>query len=80
MTVEGLDTVFKQLKKALIERAMEAEMTHHLGYSNEAETPLLYLTLRNITKDWSRSAWESKSALNQFVILYSEPFSLADTR
>lgn len=28
----GKDGLFKQLQKALIERAMAAEMTHHLGY------------------------------------------------
>jgi putative transposase len=28
----GKDGIFKQLQKALIERAMAAEMTHHLGY------------------------------------------------
>ena len=28
----GKDGIFKQLQKALIERAMVAEMTHHLGY------------------------------------------------
>ena len=27
----GKDGIFKQLQKALIERAMAAEMTHHLG-------------------------------------------------
>src|SRR6201990_849750 len=28
----GEDGLFKQLKKALIERALGAELTHHLGY------------------------------------------------
>src|SRR6202165_4590809 len=28
----GEDGLFKQLKKALLERALGAEMTHHLGY------------------------------------------------
>jgi putative transposase len=48
--------------------------------SDEAATKLLYLALRNITKDWSRSVWEWKSALNQFAILYPERFSLEDAR
>ena len=28
----GKDGVFKQLMKAVLERAMNAELTHHLGY------------------------------------------------
>jgi transposase-like protein len=28
----GEDGLFKQLKKALLERALGAELTHHLGY------------------------------------------------
>jgi putative transposase len=48
--------------------------------SDEAATKLMYLALRNITKDWSRSVWEWKSAMNQFAILYPERFNLADAR
>lgn len=29
--------VFKQLQKALVERMLEAEMSHHLGYEKNAE-------------------------------------------
>lgn len=32
MTPEGLDSMFRQLKKVVIERALGAEMTEHLGY------------------------------------------------
>ena len=32
MTPGDLDAMFKQLKKALLERALGAELTHHLGY------------------------------------------------
>jgi putative transposase len=32
----GDSGVFRQLKKALIERALGAELTHHLGYDNGA--------------------------------------------
>ncbi|MBI3653715.1 MAG: transposase, partial [Acidobacteria bacterium] len=28
--------LFNQLKKALLERALEGELTHHLGYSKRA--------------------------------------------
>ena len=28
----GEEGLFKQLKKALLERALSAELTHHLGY------------------------------------------------
>ena len=32
----GEDGLFKQLKKALLERALGAELTHHLGYDKGA--------------------------------------------
>lgn len=32
MTQEGLEAMFRQLKKAVVERAMGAEMSEHLGY------------------------------------------------
>lgn len=43
--------------------------------SDEAATKLLYLALRNITEDWSRSVFEWKVALNQFAILYGDRLS-----
>jgi transposase-like protein len=33
--ITGSDGILKQLTKALIERAMEAEITNHLGYNKE---------------------------------------------
>ena len=33
MTAGDLDTMFRQLKKAVLERALGAELTHHLGYT-----------------------------------------------
>jgi transposase-like protein len=35
----GPDGLLKQLTKALVERAMGAELTHHLGYEPGAEPP-----------------------------------------
>lgn len=32
MTPEGFEAMFRQLKKGILERAINAEMTHHLGY------------------------------------------------
>ena len=39
MTQGDLDTMFRSLKKAVIERAMNAEMTGHLGYGPGEEKP-----------------------------------------
>lgn len=39
MTQGDLDTMFRSLKKAVIERAMNAEMTDHLGYGPGEEKP-----------------------------------------
>lgn len=33
MSAEGVESIFRQLKKALLERALNAELTHHLGYA-----------------------------------------------
>jgi putative transposase len=39
MTAESVEAVMRQFKKAIIERALSAEMTHHLGYESGAEKP-----------------------------------------
>ncbi|WP_126447988.1 IS256 family transposase [Sulfuricystis multivorans] len=38
MTAEGVESIFRQIKKALLERALNAELTHHLGYA-KGEAP-----------------------------------------
>lgn len=39
MTPEGVETMFRQLKKVVIERALGAEMTEHLGYGTGEAKP-----------------------------------------
>jgi putative transposase len=39
MTAESVEAVMRQFKKAIIERALGAEMTHHLGYASGDEKP-----------------------------------------
>lgn len=39
MTAEGFEAMFRQLKKSLLERAINAEMTHHLGYQKGEAAP-----------------------------------------
>jgi transposase-like protein len=39
MTQEGLESMFRQLKKAVVERAMGAEMSEHLGYQPGESKP-----------------------------------------
>lgn len=39
MTAESVDAVMRKFKKAILERALGAEMTHHLGYAPGAEKP-----------------------------------------
>jgi transposase-like protein len=39
MTAEAVEAVMRQFKKAIIERALGAEMTHHLGYAPGSEKP-----------------------------------------
>lgn len=38
-TAEDVDTLYRDLKKAILERALGAELTHHLGYEKGAEKP-----------------------------------------
>lgn len=42
--------------------------------SDDAAIKLIYLALRNITKEWKMSAREWKSAMTQFAILFPERF------
>jgi hypothetical protein len=39
MTAEAIDDASRAFKKALIERALGAEMSHHLGYPAGADKP-----------------------------------------
>jgi putative transposase len=39
MTPEQFETMFQGLKKAIVERALGAELTHHLGYAKGEQTP-----------------------------------------
>lgn len=40
MTADAVDAVMRKFKKAIIERALGAEMTHHLGYPPGAQRPV----------------------------------------
>jgi transposase-like protein len=63
----GENGLLKQLTKRLLERAMAAELTEHVG----AAAKLPYLALRNIAKKWTRKpVLDWAAALNRFGILY----------
>lgn len=47
MTAEAVDAVMRKFKKAVIERALGAEMTHHLGYQPGAAKPAKSSNHRN---------------------------------
>jgi len=49
LTAEDIDTASRRFKKALIERALGAELTHHLGYPSGAPKPDLTTNHRNGT-------------------------------
>ena len=46
---EELDAAVRRFKKALIERALGAEMTHHLGYARGGDKPETSANHRNGT-------------------------------
>lgn len=47
MTAESVDAVMRKFKKAILERALGAEMTHHLGYAPGEEKPIGTANHRN---------------------------------
>jgi transposase-like protein len=49
LTAEEVETASRRFKKALIERALGAELTHHLGYASGAAKPELTTNHRNGT-------------------------------
>lgn len=65
-TTNAIESVNAQLRKILKSRG-------HFP-SDDAAAKLIWLALRNITADWSRSSHDWKLAMNQFAILYEERF------
>jgi putative transposase len=49
LTAEEIETASRRFKKALIERALGGELTHHLGYPPGAAKPELATNHRNGT-------------------------------
>lgn len=68
-TTNAIESVHARLRKIIKTRG-------HFP-SDEAATKLIWLALRNITADWSRSTREWKAAMNQFAIIYEDRFTLA---
>lgn len=65
-TTNAIESVNAQLRKIIKTRG-------HFP-SDEAASKLIWLALRNITADRTRSAHDWKLAMNQFAILYEERF------
>ena len=65
-TTNAIESLHMQLRKIIKNRG-------HFP-NDDAAVKLLYLALRNITKDWKMSAREWKSAMNQFAILFADRF------
>jgi transposase-like protein len=67
-TTNAIESLHMQLRKIIKTR----------GYfpSDEAATKLIWLALRNVMRNWSRSAREWIKAMNQFQLLYPERFTL----
>ena len=68
-TTNALESVNARLRKIIKTRG-------HFP-SDEAATKLIWLALRNITKDWGRAGHNWKTAMNQFAILYEDRFTKA---
>ena len=66
-TTNAIESVNAQLRKIIKTRG-------HFP-SDDAATKLIWLALRNISKDWGRAANSWKAAMNQFAILYEDRFT-----
>ena len=66
-TTNAIGSLHMQLRKIIKTRG-------HFP-NDEAAVKLIYLALRNITKEWKMSAREWKAAMNQFAILFPERFT-----
>ena len=66
-TTNALESVNARLRKIIKTRG-------HFP-SDDAATKLIWLALKNITADWSRSAREWTEAMNQFAIAYADQFT-----
>ncbi|RKP43408.1 IS256 family transposase, partial [Pararobbsia silviterrae] len=66
-TTNALESVNSQLRKIIKTRG-------HFP-SDDAATKLIWLALRKITCEWSRSAHDWKAAMRQFAILYEDRFT-----
>jgi len=66
-TTNAIESVNSQLRKIIKTRG-------HFP-SDDAANKLIWLALRNITADWSRSAKEWRQAMNQFAIAYGDRFT-----
>ncbi len=69
-TTNAIESVNARLRKILKTRG-------HFP-NDEAATKLIWLALRNITKDWSRATPHWKAAMNPFAIIYQERFTQED--
>ena len=47
MTADAINAAYQAFKKALIERALGAEMSYHLGYPSDAAKPVAVDNQRN---------------------------------
>jgi putative transposase len=65
-TTNAIESLHMQLRKVLKSRG-------HFP-SDEAATKLMYLALRNITRDWKVPALHWQAAMNQFAIVFGERF------
>lgn len=65
-TTNAIESLHMQLRKIIKNRG-------HFP-NDDAAVKLLYLALRNISKNWQMSAREWKSAMNQFAILFADRF------
>lgn len=66
-TTNAIESVNSQVRKIIKTRGQFP--------TDEAAIKLIWLALRNITSEWSRTSHHWKQAMNQFAIIYGDRFS-----
>ena len=66
-TTNAIESLNSQLRKIIKTRG-------HFP-SDDAASKLLWLAMRNITADWTRSVYEWRQAMNQFAIVFGDRFT-----
>ena len=74
-TTNAIEDVATSRNVSVNARIRKAIKTRGHFSSDEAATKLIWLALRNITKEWAKPVFHWKAAMAQFAIQFGERFT-----